>query len=200
MWFQAVPTLKQGRTNQENVSNTGCAPGARDDFAFAVDILATSACSAEPAREKALLQITPLRGHRQTAFDQFPPLQDQVERHRQPAANQGQEGVTGRMGRRSVSKSKIAATQPHAGCSAAAAIPCSWLWSFNFRRVRNENENRNGIGPKKEKQDRQIHSRTFSSKPPCLPARLHTTPARLISLNHTLAMGEREDKQITTGI
>lgn len=65
------PTLKQGRTNQENVSNTGCAPGARDGFAFAVEILPASACSAEPARQKALIQITPLRGLRQTAFDQF---------------------------------------------------------------------------------------------------------------------------------
>lgn len=63
-----------------------------------------------------------------------------------------------------------------------------------------KDENKNGKGPKKEKQDRQIQSPTFSGKPPCMPARLHTTPARLISLNHTLAMGEREDKQITTGI
>lgn len=40
----------------------------------------------------------------------------------------------------------------------------------------------------------------FPSAP--LPAaRLHTTPARLIPLNHTPAfMGERVDKQITTGI
>lgn len=54
-----------------------------------------------------------------------------------------------------------------------------------FWRVRNEDENKNGKVQKK--QDRQIQSPTFSGKPPCTPARLHTTPARLISLNHTLA-------------
>lgn len=63
------PTLKQGRTNQGNVTNTGSAPDARDDFAFAVDILAATACSAKCARENALLKITHLRRPCQTAFD-----------------------------------------------------------------------------------------------------------------------------------
>lgn len=45
-----------------------------------------------------------------------------------------------------------------------------------------------------------MQSPTFSLPTPLPATRLHTTPARLIPLNHTLAfMGERVDKQITTG-
>lgn len=147
-------------------------------FAFAADILAAAACNTQPTRANALLYFTRSCAYCQTfwvsshSYEIRPNVIVSL-----PAAMVSSVfcawPTTSRQKRNSNNYTRAASLRPS---SSSRLGMCGSKTRRKMERGRTS------------RRDRHMQSPTFPvGPPPCSPTRLHTTPVRLIPLNHTLA-------------